>query len=737
MRVLVRVSPAVEGVREVEATLEPGGETLGTHSIRPLDHPPGVAPCEANLPSASAPHVDLYEQPPLLHELITRFEEDDLERGDVELLGRYLFDCLLGHTLWERILAVGKEQGVEVVELALSWPSDQYDLHRLSWEAMHDGTDFLGVHRTLSAAVLRMVEDAKKVTPKRHSAPARVLFAVGAELNDPYIRPGAEVVGLLRGLGRTGSPIDSSIVDKITLSKLAEKCEQFKPHIVHFVSHGDLDPDGRGRIQLYPDELDDDGLVGGGQLLYALGAAGELPELVVLTGCKSAAAGEHMDSLAAELVKEGVPTVIGMAGRISDPVCRLFSRKFGIALSSGDRLLEAVIHGRRAGLMQQERDPADDLAWALPSLYVSPRVTADHSLVDTSCSAAIVERIRNYDLRRDPVFCGRRGFGRLFEKLLDDREDLQVLLALADGRERLGKTRLLCEFASRALWAGHVVVMIDDNLGDKTVLPSTSVQLAAWLLEGIEQARTHFGMSGVFDSELRGELETVMDRRLRLGALSSDRRKSKLAGFLGDCKTFKGEKGALEHSIATALRADLATLMEEARALDSNPVDERSHPVLVLGEVGYWGDAASLLCHRLLGPNGLKAGNTPVPVFATGSFSDAAGEILRQERGRATNRPWIRYEELKAFDDDEGALAYQWVLLHPWSQCKYGDTTYASDPYRDPEGKWKNIFQEKFEGIPGCFDSAEFYEMAHILAVTEFFVEANDDQLLDQYASRL
>lgn len=735
---LVRVSPGEAGDFEVEVVLEPSESVIASHPMQKLDQPPHVRPCDPNLPPSDAPHAGLVADPALLEALIGRLEDDAPDTGDVGLLGRYLFDCLLGREVWNRILVEADERGVKVLELALSWPSDSYDLHRLSWEAMHDGTEFLSVHPDLAVGVVRVVNDAQEANPSSHPAPAKVLFAIGSDIDDPKIRPGAEVIGLLRGVERTGSPIDSLIVDKMSITKLTEVCERFRPHIVHFVSHGRLDENGKGLIQLHPVEIGDPGYVGAGQLLRALGSGGPLPELVVLTGCESAAAGEHMDSLAAELVKGGVPTVIGMAGRISDPVCRLFGRKFGIALSTGDRLVEAVIHGRRAGLMQPQRDPADDHAWALPSIHLSPKVTSDYVPIDANATSATVRRIAAYGLWRNPVFCGRQGLGKFFERLLDDRDDLQVLVAYTDGPEALGKTRLLHEFASRALWAGHVVVMIDDDVGDPTVLPKTSVQLGGWLLNQIEETRENFGVKGVFTgSELRVELERATGERLEIDDLSEVRQVREMRRFLGACKRHKGNDEALTDTLGLALAADLSTLMDEVRALGDGAVDERSHPVLVLGGIAHWGDAADLLCHHLLGPKGIKVADLAVPIFATGNLEDPAGEILRPESERPTNKPWVRYEKLERFEDDEGALAYQWVLLHPWSSHEYGDIAYAPDRSVDPDQEWRGLFKEMFKGVPGSFNTADFYYFAHVLKTTRFFVGADDDDLLREYARNL
>lgn len=733
MRVVVDVAPAKDGARDVSVRLDCETQLLGSHTMRCLAASPWVAPCDRNFPSPGERHGDLARNSVQLERLMERFEQDELNQGDVELLGRYLFDSLLGRDVWEKVLAEATSRRVKVVELALSWDASDYELHRLSWEAMHDGTDFLGVRLDLAVAVVRLVRGAKKGRLAPHPAPAKVLFAVGADLNDPDIRPGAEVIGLLRGIERGGSPIDSLIIDKVTLSRLADACQRFDPHIVHIVSHGRINGEsGRGEIELLRDELDESGWATGAKLLKALAAGKELPSMVVLTGCESAAAGEHMDCLAAELVKAGIPAVIGMAGRVADPVCRLFSRKFGIALSNGERLVEAMTHGRRAGLMQQQHDAADDHAWTLPSIYLAQSVPVDHAPIDITMSSATVKRIADYGLWREPVFCGRQRLGRLLDRLLDERDELQVLVAYTEGEGALGKTRLLHEFARRSLWAGHVVVMIDDDVGDPKTLPNSSVQLAAWLLDAIGETRRNFGLGERFESQL-------LDQLLQAVGEGADTAPPEMGSadyhqFLGECKETKENGAALEHGLRQALIEDLKQLMADVRDLADEPVGERAHPVLVLGGIGHWGKAADVLCQRLI-TKGLGEPGMPVPVFATCSFKDAAGPMLEDESDMASRRPWVRFEPLKPFDDHEGSLAYQWVLLHPWSPYKYGELAYAPNLLVDENEDWQDLFRENVGGIPGGIDSADFYNLAHILHTTHFFVGADDDEILVRYAN--
>jgi len=673
-----------------------------------------------------------------LGDLLVRVETETLERGDVKSLGCHLFDLLLGQQVWERIKDVAKARGDQVIELALSWDSDLYDLHSLSWEAMHDGEDFLGVHSEFSVAVTRVVADAPRCPcPPSVLAPARVLFVVGADLDDPDIRPGAEVMGLLRDVERGQGAVNAAIIDNASLRRFEEKCRHFNPHIVHFVSHGELDGSGRGALALKHDDFDESELVVGERLMRAMRTAEELPLLVVLTGCDSAAAGEHMDSLASEMVREGIYTAIGMAGKVSDPVCRLFSRKFGHAINTGAPLVDAMTHGRRAGLQRQEERAADDHAWALPSIYLAPNVPTGYAPVNAVNTVATFARVKQYGLTSDPVFCGRRELTNLFDRVLDRGAPLEVLIAYTKDREKLGKTRLLHEFAGRALRAGHVVVMIDDRSPDKSRLPSSAVELAGAMLTAIVKTRERFGLPEIFRSAVLAALERARGVSLDLDAVPPEQKTSLLLTYLAEFKDVEIEEEAFGAGLRPAISSDLQKLIEDARDLDDESIDVDSQVVVVLGGLEHWGDACELLCRDLLSANGLGSVEAPVPVFATCSFANAGGTFLELASVEAKGLAWLRYEQLKALDEREDTLAYEWILLHPWRSDEPGSLEVYAPEAEPPEGEppWEAPFQRHICGIPSRFGNSTFYAIATTLEEHGVLVAADDDEILRSYAA--
>jgi CHAT domain len=737
MRVLIAVSSTADDTYTVEATLAGGRQPLPVSKLmRRLDSAPWVAPAAEYRPQPGDAHAHLLDDPRARAELTRRLQEGEPRSGEVEAIGRYLFESLLGEELWASIKgAAARDRGTRGIELALGWSADQQVLHRPCWEAMHDGDDFLSAHPDLSVAVTRVIADADDGDePPQISAPPRVLFVLGSDLDDGEIRAGAEVLGLLRDAERGEGAIDATVLQAATLERLGEKCRQLKPQIVHFVGHGRLSRSGRGEIELRKDEGEADGWADAGELLEAMETEAGLPTMAVVTGCDSAAAGPHMDSLAAVLVKGGIPCVVGMAGKISDPVCRLFSRAFGRALKEGKPLLQALADGRRAGLRRQAKAAADDIAWALPSVCLAPAVTGDYTPVDLATASDVLRRFNQYGLMSDPVFCGRSQLGQLFGDLLDPAKKLSVLVAYSHLREKLGKTRLQHEFAGRAVRAGHVVVMIDDWGNDASQLPGTPLRLAIEMLRKIAKTRQRFKLPPPEGSVLLKELERVKGESPDLGEIGDEEAwGARLEAFLMECAEADLEEKGIAGSLRPALSADLVRLIADARESPDPSLSEESRLVVILGGIGKWGTATDLVTGPLLEASGFGNGDEQIPVFATCDLADA--EVpLTEARDRARPLEWVHYEKLEPFGEGEDTLAYRWVLLHPRIGEKFSLPAYAPNfTSREDEELWENRFREYIKGIPGQFEDPVLRAIVEHLHEKEILVKADDEDILRDY----
>src|SRR6266496_1336705 len=287
--------------------------------------------------------------------LLTAADEAALRDGELALanprereivqFGRYLFEALVGAEAWAAILA--RADG-EPFELALTWGGDEADLHRLPWELMHDGEDFVAARRP-RVAITRVVSGAPQ-SARCLTAPLRTLFVVGAALDDPQIRAGTEYLGLLDRLESRGLTFDSSVVVKANRQLIIDELRRLRPAVVHFICHGRFSASSETQLELMSEERPGEPeLFNAEQLWRILSEAEVPPQVVVLNACDTGrpAAGKALP-LAAALVKWGVPVVVGMAGTVADRACRMFTTRFYEALLERRSIAAATAEGRRA-----------------------------------------------------------------------------------------------------------------------------------------------------------------------------------------------------------------------------------------------------------------------------------------------------------------------------------------------------------------------------------------------------
>ena len=157
-----------------------------------------------------------------------------------------MFHALLGKTTWDAIRkAANAAPANEVIELGLQWPADD-PLHRLVWELLHDGDDYL-VLQARPVVPIRLVPCA---TPAPTTIePFRVCCSrSAASLGADNVRAGAELIGVLRGLQRNGGSVHSRVLPSATADRLVDAVNTFQPHLVHLVGHGRWDAPRERRV---------------------------------------------------------------------------------------------------------------------------------------------------------------------------------------------------------------------------------------------------------------------------------------------------------------------------------------------------------------------------------------------------------------------------------------------------------------------------------------------------------
>jgi hypothetical protein len=659
----------------------------------------------------------------------------------VQDFGRYLFDTLLGAANWAEIDAAAKQSGARHIELALCWADGERDLHRLNWEMMSTPDRFLAAGSdSFGVAITRVVAGTRDTAPRALGVPPRVLFVVGTSLTDPEIRPAAELIGLMRRLRRRRRRIHSRLLEHASPDRLREAMDRFHPDVVHFICHGGFDVGGTPYLELEPDERDGPRRRPASQLLEYLECDGALPAIVVLSACHTAStpagrvvvqAGAHETApMATELIHGGIPVVLGMAGRVSDRICRLFTRGFGEALAEGEPLVTATAHARRVGFADGP-PPHSSVDWGFPALFLAEGVSPDYRPVTaTPDDPAVVidEWITGYELEDQPVFCGRDPFvhacSELFAKPGETVPRRQVLaIYVPPGGHRCGRTRLLQELAIQSLHDGHVPVLVKP---DRSKGPPTTVeQLGGAVLDAIARVR---GENVLDLGRARGQLDLM--RRLTPEEVCRDPGVDPEIAY-----QLESREAWTATAVRRAIQLDLERLQQDARAAHVLICRASGQVVLLLDEVEKYATALTDLFESMLNGFGLGSRRNPIPVVLTFALGSTTNDMLLPIAEQRFTKPWLHAMALEPFKGNgEDLLAYELVLLNPYKDLADGiaDRAWAFNSDIDPDvrERWQGIFRKRLRGLPDQLGSEVLYVLTELAQSDGFVVEADDESLL-------
>jgi hypothetical protein len=652
--------------------------------------------------------------------------------AQLEQYGQLLFKAAFGDGNWEKILTAVTAIGADYLEVAIRGAVDgaYAALQALRWEALHDGeTGFIVAQGTTYAGRRIAVGVVRLITPissvGENAAPGngafqeithipKVLFAVGSHLTDQNVRPGAEFMGIMRRLDRHGGSIRAHLLQRATRRTLVAALQTFKPDVLHFIGHGERRSDGQVEVQIRR-EPDGQDWLSADQLLNIFAEAKHWPTVAVLSVCQTASPGSDANSapgavqvrvsalpfaaqlVAGSAVARGVPVVVAMAGDVSDTACRVFTQALTTAIGQGAELGKAVTLGRGAAFY--ERPGPVSGHWVMPTLFLACHIHEGARLVNTARVIAARKRVEDLGMVIEPVFCGRSKFITALDELLNGDHPLNVLVAYtSDQYQSFGGTRLLQELGARAVRDDVLPVLLDVEGAP----PMNLVELTQVFRKCIDRMRLDLGL-----------------RKRPSRAVTAA----------------TSQKDLLE--LAEAIRCDLDYLVSDLP--EDDPIRRRAagqpRTILLFRRVDEWIDVLDDLI-KLLGPHGLGAGTTRVPVVLTGAD---VHQLKNAREIKLAGRAWIRFLPLGRFSKDrdergnevdpairdEDILAYTWWLLNP----PPGERVYA--PSRRASDGWRDLLRLHVEDAP-LYPERKLYTWARV--AHDYFTSEDDDGLLASYA---
>jgi tetratricopeptide (TPR) repeat protein len=336
----------------------------------------------------------------------------------------------------------------------------------LPWEMLHDGEAYLFQGAT-PTRVRRRLPNTKQLDVAVVATPIRILLVTARPESDAcgYIDHRASALPLVEATEALGGLVTIHMLSPPTLPALRDELDRARRerepyHVVHFNGHGVYDRhaglgglcfedpkeinklEKRGHVTIYTDEL--------GPLLKDH----RIP-LVFLEACQSALAEKASESVASELLKVGVASVVAMSHSVLVETARRFVEVFYAALARGARVGDAMLEGQRKLKDDTSRGQifgAGELKledWFVPVLFQEKddpqlfrSVPAQQTKEDLQ--AALKTRLGELPNEPETGFIGRSREVLALQRLLLERK---ARYAVVRGQDGEGKTALAAEFA--------------------------------------------------------------------------------------------------------------------------------------------------------------------------------------------------------------------------------------------------------------------------------------------------
>jgi len=384
----------------IEVAIGPGGEP-GRFRVEVVRSLAGEASAEVALDT-----VRLQGQRPHLQQALLASSvpaRQILTEGEQLLreAGQELFTALLGtgevagRYRASAALADNRGEGLRVV-LRIGAP----ELAVLPWEAMYDQAT--GAYVARHDQLVRHVPVAAVLPPLQVSSPLRVLGIVSSPRGLPPLDTGKEQEQLAASLAR---PTEQGLVElywapAATWADLHDMLLAGPWHVVHFIGHGDFDPDEDEGVLALTGQDGRADLVEASRLVDLLRQARPMPRLVVLNSCSGAATSQTdlFSGTAAALVRSGVSAVAAMQYSISDQAALAFSRGFYTAIAHGRGVDDALSAGRVAILGTGRHT----LEWATPVLYLRGNRTQLFAIPAVAATGQRTGRVADPGADADP-----------------------------------------------------------------------------------------------------------------------------------------------------------------------------------------------------------------------------------------------------------------------------------------------------------------------------------------------
>ncbi len=265
---------------------------------------------------------------------------------------------------------------------------DAPDLADLPWEFMFDASLDRFLAQSDYTPIVRYIDMPQPVRPLEVALPLNILVMISSPEDPDY--PPLDIAREKQRLEQALAPLISAgkvtidWLEKASLSELQRHLRTNAYHVFHFIGHGGFDQAAGEGVLILEDDNGKAWRAAGYRIGPLLNDHRSL-RLAVLNSCEGArgSRSDPFGSMAASMIRQGIPAVVAMQFEITDGAAITFSGDFYGALADGYAVDAAVSEARKGILIQ-----ANDVEWGTPVLYMR---APDGQLFDLSQSPAPVQ----------------------------------------------------------------------------------------------------------------------------------------------------------------------------------------------------------------------------------------------------------------------------------------------------------------------------------------------------------
>jgi hypothetical protein len=294
---------------------------------------------------------------------------------DAKEFGKRLFENVFTERLYVALkLSLKQAQAGLGLRLVLDLTKVP-ELAVLPWEFLCDNRTDNFLAQTIGTPIIRYLHHDEELKPLKVEGPLRVLVMIAHVQQLPKLDVEKEWSELKKAVAELEEQklLQVDLLEEATRqalqNRLMKSMNDNPYHVFHFIGHGAYDAKtGEGKLLINQPGSKDAYPLSTEHLSVMLRNHNRTLRLVVLNSCEGArtSATDSYKGIAQNLLQQaGIPAIIGMQYKISDPAAITFAREFYNGLASGLPVEAALSHSRLAIYTDD-----NDVEWATPVLYL-------------------------------------------------------------------------------------------------------------------------------------------------------------------------------------------------------------------------------------------------------------------------------------------------------------------------------------------------------------------------------